>query len=82
MADKEKVKGKLNEAVGSVKQGICSATGDERLQAEGQAQEAKGKGQGLVGDVKDKAREAKETAKGAVGAVKDAAHDEERSRRP
>ncbi len=38
MADKEKVKGKLNEAVGSVKQGIGSATGDERLQAEGQAQ--------------------------------------------
>jgi uncharacterized protein YjbJ (UPF0337 family) len=81
MADKEKVKGKFNEAAGSVKQGIGSVTGDEQMQAEGQAQEAKGKGQGFVGDVKEKARAAKETVKGTVDAAKDAAHDDERGRR-
>jgi uncharacterized protein YjbJ (UPF0337 family) len=71
MADKEQVKGKANEAVGSVKQGVGSMTGDERLQAEGQTQEAKGKGQGFVGGVKEKAKDLGDTVKGAVEAVKD-----------
>jgi uncharacterized protein YjbJ (UPF0337 family) len=71
MANKDQVKGKVNEAVGSVKQGVGSMTGDERTQAEGQAQEAKGKGQGFVGGVKEKAKDLGDTLKGAAEAVKD-----------
>ena len=71
MANKDQVKGKVNEAVGSVKQGVGSMTGDERTQAEGKAQEARGKGQGFVGGVKEKAREFGDTVKGAADAMKD-----------
>ena len=82
MADKEQVKGKFNEAAGSVKQGVGSVMGDEKMQAEGKAQEAEGKGQGFVGGVKEKARElgdkAKHTAEGVAGAVKDATGDKNR----
>ena len=71
MADKEQVKGKFNEAVGSVKQGVGNMTGDERMEAEGKSQEFKGKGQGFVGGVKEKAKELGDTVKGAAEAVKD-----------
>ena len=71
MANKEQVKGKLNEAVGSVKQGVGNMTGDNRMKAEGDAQEAKGKGQGFVGGVKEKAKDVGDTIKGAADAMKD-----------
>ncbi len=71
MANKDQVKGKVNEAIGSVKQGVGSMTGDERTQAEGQAQEARGKGQGFVGGVKEKAKEVGDTIKGAADAMTD-----------
>jgi uncharacterized protein YjbJ (UPF0337 family) len=71
VADKERVKGKFNEAAGSVKQGVGAMTGDEKMQAEGEAQEFKGKGQGFVGAVKDKAKDIGETIKGAAEAVDD-----------
>lgn len=70
MANKDQVKGKFNEAAGSVKQGIGSATGDERLEAEGKSQELEGKGQGFVGGVKQKAKELGDTVKGAAEAIK------------
>jgi len=71
MADKEQVKGKVNEAVGSVKQGVGNLTGDNRMKAEGEAQEAKGKGQGFVGGVKEKAKDVGDTIKGAADALTD-----------
>ncbi|MFN3579955.1 MAG: CsbD family protein [Pseudomonas sp.] len=49
----DKIKGKINEAVGKGKQAVGEATGNERLQGEGELQEIKGKGQGLKGQVKD-----------------------------
>lgn len=52
----DKIKGLANEAVGNVKQGIGNATGNDRLVAEGKAQELKGEAQKAVGDVKDGAR--------------------------
>lgn len=64
----DKAKGLANEAAGKVKQGIGSATGSERLQAEGAAQEAKGDAQKAVGD-------AKGAVKDTASNVADAAHD-------
>ena len=52
----DKIKGLANEAAGNVKQGVGKATGNEKLQAEGKAQELKGEGQKTVGDAKDGAK--------------------------
>ena len=49
----DKLKGLANEAVGNVKQGLGNATGNDKLVAEGKAQELKGETQKTVGDVKD-----------------------------
>ena len=49
---KDKAKGLANEAAGNVKQAIGKATDNERLRAEGAAQERKGEAQNLAGKVK------------------------------
>ncbi|WP_018184314.1 CsbD family protein [Kaistia granuli] len=49
----DKIKGVANEAVGNVKQGIGKATDNDRLRAEGKAQEIKGEAQQAVGKAKD-----------------------------
>ncbi|HMO31299.1 CsbD family protein [Enterovirga sp.] len=54
----DKIKGMANEAAGNVKQGLGKLTGDERLRAEGLAQEAKGDAQQAVGDLKNKIKDA------------------------
>ena len=48
----DKAKGFANDAIGNVKQAIGKATDNDKLQAEGLAQEGKGEGQKIVGDVK------------------------------
>ncbi|GLS43613.1 CsbD family protein [Methylobacterium brachythecii] len=53
----DKIKGLANDAVGNVKQGIGNATGNDKLVAEGKAQELKGEAQKNVGDVKDGAKD-------------------------
>ena len=52
----DKIKGLANEAVGNVKQGIGNVTDNEKLKAEGKAQELKGVAQKTTGDVKDGAK--------------------------
>jgi uncharacterized protein YjbJ (UPF0337 family) len=52
----DKIKGLANEAVGNVKQGIGNATDNDKLKAEGKAQELKGDAQKATGDVKDGAK--------------------------
>ena len=52
----DKIKGLANEAVGNVKQAAGKATGNDKLVAEGKAQEVKGEAQKTVGDVKDGAK--------------------------
>lgn len=52
----DKIKGLANEAAGNVKQGIGRATGNDKLTAEGKAQELKGEAQQTVGKVKDGAK--------------------------
>ncbi|WP_029074102.1 CsbD family protein [Kaistia adipata] len=49
----DKIKGVANEAIGNVKQGIGKATDNDRLRAEGKAQEIKGEAQQAVGKAKD-----------------------------
>jgi uncharacterized protein YjbJ (UPF0337 family) len=56
-ATTDKIKGATNEAMGKAKQGIGEATGSDRLQGEGAAQELKGKGQKAVGDAKQAAKD-------------------------
>ncbi len=56
----DKIKGAVNEAVGYAKQGIGNLTDNDRLKAEGKAQELKGTAQRGVGEAKD-------TVKDAVG---------------
>lgn len=59
----DKIKGMANEAAGNVKQGVGKLTGNEKLQAEGAAQELKGEAQQVQGDVKNKAQEVKDSVK-------------------
>lgn len=59
----ERAKGKLDEVVGNVKQGLGNLTGNERLEAEGHAQE-------LSGETRQDAAKTVGTAKGAVQELK------------
>jgi uncharacterized protein YjbJ (UPF0337 family) len=54
----DKLKGLANEAGGNIKQGIGNVTGDEKLKAEGKAQELKGEAQQAVGDTKNTVKDA------------------------
>lgn len=49
----DKIKGLANEAAGNVKQAVGKATGNDRLRAEGAAQELKGEAQQALGKAKD-----------------------------
>ena len=62
----DKIKGLANEAVGNVKQGIGNVTGNEKLQAEGKAQELKGEAKKTTGDVKDGIKNAADTVKSKI----------------
>jgi uncharacterized protein YjbJ (UPF0337 family) len=62
----DKAAGLANEAIGNVKQGVGKAVGNDRLQAEGAAQEAKGDAQQAVGKAKDSIKDAANTVADAV----------------
>ncbi|MGY2053223.1 CsbD family protein [Methylobacterium sp. JK268] len=49
----DKLKGLADQAIGNVKQGIGQVTGNDRLVAEGKAQELKGDAERAVGATKD-----------------------------
>jgi uncharacterized protein YjbJ (UPF0337 family) len=70
--DKENVKGKANELKGNLRKAVGHATGDEEQVAQGDAEVAKGKAQGVVGDVKNAAKKVGDTIKGVVDAADDA----------
>lgn len=69
--NKERAKGKLDEVVGNVKQGLGNLTGNERLEAEGRAQELGGESRQDfakgVGTAKGMAEEAKGNVKQGLG---------------
>jgi len=56
--DKDRIKGKIEDAAGRVKRQVGEWTGDEKTQAEGLAEQAKGKTRHAVGKMKDELRTA------------------------
>ncbi len=56
--DKDRVKGKVDDAAGRVKRQVGEWTGDTKTQAEGAAQQVKGKAENAWGKMKDAARDA------------------------
>jgi uncharacterized protein YjbJ (UPF0337 family) len=56
--DKDRVKGTIDDAAGRVKRQVGEWTGDTGAQAEGAAQQVKGKVEKAWGNVKDAARDA------------------------
>jgi uncharacterized protein YjbJ (UPF0337 family) len=50
--NKDQVKGRVEEAKGTIKKATGKLVGDERLQAKGNAQKTLGKAQARFGDVK------------------------------
>ena len=56
--DKDRVKGTIDDAAGRAKRQVGEWTGDTKTQAEGAAQQVKGKVEKAWGNVKDAARDA------------------------
>ncbi len=61
--DSDRIKGKTDEVVGRAKRQAGEWTGDKETQAEGGAQEVKGKVENAWGKTKDAVRDAAEDAK-------------------
>ena len=51
--DKDRTDGSLNQAKGSLKEGVGKLTGDSKLEAEGKADKLGGKIQNAIGGIKD-----------------------------
>ena len=62
--DKQRVKGAIDDVVGSAKRHVGGLTGNINTQAAGVAQQIKGKVETAVGKVKDAARDANQKAGG------------------
>ncbi len=67
----DKARGHSDELVGSVKEKVGSVIGDDKLEAEGQVQNAEGKAERMKGEFKEKIDDATDKVKAGVGAVKD-----------
>ena len=57
MADDDRMKGKADQAIGSVKETAGKVTGNEKMEGEGAGQKAKGKVEDTAGRAKDKVKE-------------------------
>lgn len=57
--DKDRIKGKVDEAAGRAKRQVGEWTGDEQSQGEGAMQEIKGRAENAWGNLKDGARNLK-----------------------
>lgn len=75
--DKDKIKGTIDDAAGRAKRQVGEWTGDTQTQAEGAAQQVKGKVEKAWGNVKDAARDAGHRTDPAVD--RDAEIDRERA---
>ena len=64
--DRDRMEGKGKEFGGTLKDKAGEFTGDEKMEAEGEADRTEGKAQGALGKVKDAARDIADTAKDAV----------------
>lgn len=57
MPDHDRIEGAAKQAGGNIKEAVGKVTGDEKLKAEGQAEQVEGKVQNTVGGVKDALRD-------------------------
>jgi uncharacterized protein YjbJ (UPF0337 family) len=57
MPDQDRIEGAAKNMGGKVKEGLGKATGDEKMKAEGRADQVEGKVQNAVGGVKDAMRD-------------------------
>lgn len=57
MPDHDRVEGAAKNIGGKIKEGVGNVTGDEKLKAEGKADQVEGKVQNTVGGVKDSLRD-------------------------
>lgn len=55
--DKDRIKGSVNQVAGRIKEATGRAIGDQKLEADGKADQVTGKIQNAVGSMKDTARE-------------------------
>ncbi|MGA0546198.1 CsbD family protein [Brevundimonas sp. VNH65] len=58
MPDQDRIEGAAKNIGGKIKEGVGKVTGDEKLKAEGKADQVAGKVQNTVGGVKDSLRDA------------------------
>jgi uncharacterized protein YjbJ (UPF0337 family) len=56
MPDHDRIEGAAKQAGGNIKEAVGKVTGDEKLQAEGKADQVEGKVQNTVGGIKDAIR--------------------------
>ena len=78
--DKDRIKGKMEDAAGRIKRQAGEWTGDEKAQAEGLAEQAKGKARNAMGKMKDAARDAADDLRGNRMRRKDDIEREERDK--
>ena len=52
-SDEDRTRGAANSIGGKIKEGLGKLTGDKGLESEGHIDQAKGKAQGAIADVKD-----------------------------
>lgn len=71
----DKVEGKILEVGGHVKEAAGNLTGNEKLEAEGKADQVKGIGKQWVGEVKEKAASAVDHVVGGAKAVVETAKE-------
>ncbi len=62
--DKDQVKGKVKEATGAGREKAGEMTGDEEMEARGEAEKHEGKAQGAFGKLKEKTEQLKERITG------------------
>ena len=53
MADNDRIEGAAKNIGGKIKEGVGNVTGDEKLKAEGKAEQVEGKVQNTIGGIKD-----------------------------
>ena len=63
--DEDRTEGSMKQMGGRIKEGAGKLFGDQKLQGEGEADQAEGKVQNAWGSVKDKARETFESGDGS-----------------
>lgn len=53
MADNDRIEGAAKHMGGKIREGVGNVTGDEKLKAEGKAEQVEGKIQNTIGGIKD-----------------------------